>query len=73
MIGDTVTTSGYSTLFPKDFMIGIVDSYDTREQVGFFRIKVKLATNFRALDNLYLVDHLDIVEIDSLESLIEEK
>ncbi|MEM1000391.1 MAG: rod shape-determining protein MreC [Bacteroidota bacterium] len=66
--GDTVETTGFSTVFPPYYMVGTVDSFDTRDQDGFYNITVRLATNFRALDNLFLVRHIYKEEIDSLES-----
>jgi rod shape-determining protein MreC len=68
-IGDTVVTSGYSTVFPRDYMIGTVKEFNMETQDGFFQIKVKLATNFRGLNNLFLVKHNYQQEIDSLEKL----
>ncbi len=65
--GDTVVTSGYSTVFPRSYVIGTVEDYDMRAQDGFFTIKVKLSANFRGLHNLFLVRHQYKQEIDSLE------
>jgi rod shape-determining protein MreC len=66
-IGDTVITSGYSTVFPGNYMIGTVGEFNTDSQDGFFQIKVKLSTNFRGLHNVYFVQHSHREEIDSLE------
>ncbi len=66
-IGDTVVTSGYSTVFPGNYMIGTVLNFNTDSQDGFFQIRVKLSTNFRGLNNVYLVQHSHRAEIDSLE------
>lgn len=71
-IGDTVVTSGYSTVFPRNYMIGTVENYDMRAQDGFFSINVKLSTNFRALHNVFLVRHEYKMEIDSLEMQKQE-
>jgi rod shape-determining protein MreC len=65
--GDTVVSSGYSTVFPGNYMIGTVEKYNTDSQDGFFQIKVKLSTNFRGLHNVYFVQHSHRAEIDSLE------
>lgn len=65
--GDQVVTSGYSTIFPENFVVGRVESYDNNNKDGFHTIRVKLATNFRALGNLYLVRQRYESEIDSLE------
>jgi rod shape-determining protein MreC len=66
-IGDTVVTSGYSTVFPRDYMIGTVSEINQQTQDGFYDITVKLATNFRGLHNVFLVKHSHQAEIDSLE------
>jgi rod shape-determining protein MreC len=67
--GDTVVTSGYGTLFTKDYMVGTVDSYNMETQDGFFAITIKLATNFRGLHNVFLVKPSHKTEIDSLEAM----
>lgn len=69
VVGDTVVTSGYSTVFPKDYMIGTVEDYSMQTQDGFFHINVRLATNFRGLRNVFLVQHSHQVEIDSIEAM----
>jgi rod shape-determining protein MreC len=68
-IGDTVVTSGYSTLFPKDYMIGTVAEYNMETQDGFFQIRIRLATSFRGLHNVFLVRHSHDAEIDSIEAM----
>jgi rod shape-determining protein MreC len=66
--GDTVETTGFSTVFPPYYMVGTVEAFDTRDQDGFYNITVRLATDFRAVDNLFLVRHTYKAEIDSLEN-----
>lgn len=68
IIGDTVVTSGYSTIFPAGMQVGFVESYDNNVQEGFYRVKVELATNFRGLRNLYVVKHKHQAEIEVLEA-----
>jgi rod shape-determining protein MreC len=48
-VGDTIVTSGYSTIFPQGVMIGTVDAYDKQHDDNFFSLKVRLATDFQAL------------------------
>ena len=67
--GDTVETTGFSTVFPPGYLIGTVENFDEKEQNGFYNVTVRLATNFRALDNLFLVRHRFKTEIDFLDSL----
>ena len=68
-LGDTIVTSGYSTVFPEKFIIGFIESFDKNNHDGFYNIKIELAANFLGLDNLYIVQHLHQTEIDSLENL----
>ena len=68
-VGDTVESTGFSTVFPPNYIIGTVAEFDAKEQNGFYNVRVKLATNFRALDNLFLVRHRYKTEIDILDSL----
>jgi rod shape-determining protein MreC len=67
-IGDTVETTGFSTVFPPNYMVGTVADFDKKAGDGFYTITVKLATDFRGLDNLFLVRHAYKNEIDELES-----
>jgi len=71
--GDKVVTSGYGTLFPKGFVVGTIDDFEEDAQVGFWKIKVRLATDFGRIDNLYLVKHTRIEEIDSLKATENNK
>lgn len=64
--GDTVVTSGYSTIFPEDFMIGIVESYEL-ERNGFYNVEVKLNNDFYSLNKVYVVKNLYKSELDSLQ------
>lgn len=66
LAGDTVVTSGYSTIFPEDFMIGVVESY-TLERNGFYNVTVKLNNDFYSLNKVYIVKNLYKSELDSLQ------
>lgn len=52
---DTVVTSEYS-YFPANVMIGRVSHIDTNQADKTLNLKVKLSTNFRAVDFVYVVD-----------------
>ncbi|MDR0757560.1 MAG: rod shape-determining protein MreC [Tannerella sp.] len=47
--GDTVVTSGYSTVFPPGVVVGTVVGMDDSRSHNFYSLKVKLATDFRKL------------------------
>lgn len=71
--GDTVVTSSYGTTFPENFMVGRVSHFDTRNGDGTYYIEVELSSQFRSLNNLYLVGHRDAPQLDSLEALPEKE
>ena len=67
-VGDSVVTSGYSYVFPKDILIGtVVEKFDNPNNT-FLTIKIRLATDFQNLHNVYLVSNLYKSELDSLKS-----
>ena len=67
-VGDSVVTSGYSDVFPKDILIGtVIEKYDNPNNT-FLTIKIRIATDFRNLNNVYLISNLYKPELDSLKS-----
>jgi rod shape-determining protein MreC len=53
--GDTIVTSGYSTVFPKGIPIGaIVDAQKQRDD-NFTSIRIRLFTNFNRLNEVRIV------------------
>lgn len=69
-LGDTVLSSGYSGVFPEDFMIGVVSRIKENQHTGFYNISVRFSTQFRSLDQVYLIKHQFRNEIDSLEQQV---
>lgn len=53
--GDTIVTSGFSSIFPEGLLIGFVESA-TRETANFLAIKVRLAVDFKKLYHVYIVN-----------------
>lgn len=67
-VGDTVVTSGYSSLFPEGIMIGTIEKWDQESNTNFYNIKVKLSTNFRTLKYVEVVKNTKQDELKRLES-----
>ena len=67
-IGDSVLTSGFSNIFPKGLLIGTVKEVAVGKNASFLTIKVKLATDFKKLNTVYLIENLYKSEIDSLKA-----
>lgn len=70
--GDKVVTSGFS-LFPAGIDIGRVTSTSPDGGNSFLNIKVKLSTDFSALQYIYVVTDLYAAEQRALESKEENK
>jgi rod shape-determining protein MreC len=54
-INDTIITSGYSSIFPKGLMIGIVDTFWIEAGSNFHTINVKLSADLNKIRNVYVV------------------
>ncbi len=67
-VGDTVVTSGYSSIFPEGIMIGIISKFDVESGTNFYNIKVDLSTNFRTLKYVEVVKNTKQAELKKLES-----
>lgn len=65
--GDSVTTSGYNSIFPPDQLVGIVEEINTSPNATFHDIRIKLATDFSQLNFVSVVENRLSVQKDSLE------
>lgn len=66
-VGDTVVTTGFSSHFPEGMLIGSVEALEDKPEENFHRIKVKLATDYRKVSWVQVVNNLQKLEIDSLQ------
>lgn len=55
-VGDTIITSGYSTVFPEGITIGTISDFDVKGG-NFYEIEVTLSNDFKHLSNVYLVQN----------------
>ncbi|MEA2042695.1 MAG: rod shape-determining protein MreC [Bacteroidota bacterium] len=70
--GDTVVTSGYSAIFPESVPIGVVSEIFRVKRNGFYRLKLKLLTDFRKLEYVYIVENRERLTLDSLDNKTEQ-
>jgi rod shape-determining protein MreC len=66
-IGDTIITSGLSSIFPADIPLGTVKSYRIKGG-NFYEITVSLFADFKKLYAVNVVRHLYRDELQSLEA-----
>ena len=72
-IGDTVVTSGFSSIFPGDIPVGIIENTEDSDDGMFAQAQVKLFTDFATLRNVYIVGNEGRKEQWELENSISKE
>jgi rod shape-determining protein MreC len=57
-VGDTVYSTGYSSIFPENIMVGRIKKATVPSGSNFYEITVTLSTNFESLPYVYVVNYL---------------
>lgn len=71
--GDTVVTSPYSDKFPPGLPIGYVEKVDQDQETNTYKLKIRTAVDFYAVQHAYIVKNLLQEEMDQLKNtLIKE-
>lgn len=65
--GQRVVTSNYSKIYPENIPIGTIETKYVPPGENFYKIKVRLFTNFETLRKVYIVKNLLQAEQDTLE------
>jgi len=68
---DEIVTSGYSAIFPEDITIGKIIDYNLK-QGNFYDIKVLLATDFKHLSYVYIINNKLKKEQKKIEKQIDK-
>lgn len=55
--GDTIVTSGLANDFPEGIPVGYVESAETLKGSGFYKVRIRLATDFNKLDHVYVINN----------------
>ncbi len=70
--GDSVVTSGYSSIFPEGIMIGTIQDFSRPAGENYYNIKVELSTDFKNLSYVEVIENQDKPEIEKLENIITD-
>lgn len=70
--GDTITTSGRSSIFPKDIPVGIVEDFKLDNAENFYEINVRLFNDMTNLEHVYIIQNKDLKEINELLKTTDE-
>jgi len=65
--GDTIVTSGHSSIFPENIQIGVIEDYTTKGG-NFYEINVRLSTNFKRIRYINIISNLSKKEQLELEN-----
>ncbi|WP_293710366.1 rod shape-determining protein MreC [uncultured Parabacteroides sp.] len=57
--GDTIVTSGFSSVFPAGIIVGTVANFEKQHDDNFFTLKVELATDFQSLNNVRIIKNFN--------------
>lgn len=66
--GQKVVTSAYSNIFPQGTPVGSIAEFEVKPGDAFYTVKVKLATNMRNVEDVYVIANLMKTEQEAAES-----
>lgn len=66
-VGDTVVTSGYSSIFPENILIGTISKFKINEGDSFYSIQLKFSVDYNKVSYVYVVRNLLQYEQKALE------
>ncbi len=55
--GDTLITSGFSTVFPKGIVVGTIDEIELNRGSNYYDITVNLINDLALIDNVYIIEN----------------
>ncbi len=68
-MGDTIITSGYSSVYPEGVAIGVVKHFDLLEGNNFFNITIEFLVDYKKLSHVFIIKSLMKEEQEELEEL----
>ncbi len=66
-VGDTIVTSGYSSVFPEGIPIGWIQSFNRESGDNFHKINIRLSTTFMTLSHIEVIENFHIEELTTLQ------
>lgn len=70
-LGDTIITSSFTNSFPEGIPVGTIENFKIKESEAYYKIKIKLAVNFRTLSHVKIINYLNYQEQKELEKKSE--
>lgn len=66
-IGDTITTTGYSSYFPDNLFVGLVKSIEKNEEFATYLLNIELAIDFNNVNHVQVVTNIMKEEQKNIE------
>ena len=66
--GDTIVTSGRSSIFPKGVPVGVVEDFKLDLAENYYEINVRLFNDMTSVEHVYIIENVDKAEIQNLLS-----
>lgn len=67
-VGDSIVTSGYSTVFPKGHMVGTIKTLKQNVNTGYSEIEVELNNNILELEHVYIVKNIIYEDLEKFQA-----
>ncbi len=64
--GDTIITSGHSSIFPKGIPIGTIHDFKLDAAENYYEVNIKLFNDMTNLEHVYTIENIDAEEINNL-------
>ena len=64
--GDTIITSGRSSIFPKGIPIGVIYDFKLDAAENYYEINIKLFNDMTNLEHVFTIENVDAIEINNL-------
>jgi len=72
-LGDTITTSGNSSIFPDNIMVGIISKFNLKDGASFYDIQLKYSVNYNKVRFVYIVENTLKNELQELKKRTEDE
>lgn len=73
LLGDTIVTSGYSTVFPKGQMVGTIDKVVENSRTGYYDIDIDVSADLASLNQVYVVKNIIFDDVKEFENTSENE
>ncbi len=70
--GDTLVTSGNSSIFPPEITIGYIDSIKLKNGRNFYDIRFKFSVDYNKLSHVYIINNLLNAELKKIKEVQNE-